>query len=574
MGIRSFLAASERASYVDCFRCMAWPVVYSDLWVLGFIVTALGVTYLIPSLLVRWMLGTTACGALLAYGSDIAVTSLLNRRLHLEDAINYGTEVDTATTGASLIAANPVGAGVLALSLSAMVILAWGFWSYKAETSSRKPQGLLLTALGATFFALAFLNSGTQYFDGEHYENVFLINGSNTTGNLHSESFLSQIDASYRYQSKEIQGQGKQLSIIVIAIESWSLHHSALFSGINNWTPRLDRQAERGGWFPNFYSNGYSTETGLIALLGGTLPIPTHKGWGVLAYDKAEQDVFRTLASAGFSTAFFTNGNLNFGDKGKWLKAIGVDYVEGSTHEAYDGHSRGPFDAASDRILVDRFLSWYDSERGENPFFATVLNVGTHPPFTDVDDSDANLPGEENAFARIDRHIDYLISELDGRNFLETGLIFVVGDHRAMTPVSPEEMWAIGDSGLNRVPAFVLSKVELPRGKIAAMFQQTDLVPSVLQLVLEDSCKANWQGTMFTTPPNPPNEIIYMHPRKRDEVQVIQNGGTFSLKLDGDATRWLGNEPENAGELRKQIILQRVSTDPDSPYQANFGCSS
>ena len=96
MGIRSFLAAYERAYYVDCFGCLAWPVVSSDLWVLGFITTALGVTYLIPSLLLRWMLGTAAVGALLAYGSDIAVTSLLNRRLHLEDVINYGTEVPLA----------------------------------------------------------------------------------------------------------------------------------------------------------------------------------------------------------------------------------------------------------------------------------------------------------------------------------------------------------------------------------------------------------------------------------------------------------------------------------------------
>lgn len=574
MGIRSFLAASERAYYVDCFGCLAWPVISSDLWVLGFIATALGVTYLIPSLSLRWMLGTTACGALLTYGSDIAVTSLLNRRLHLEDVINYGTEVDTATAGASLIAANPVGAGVLAISISAIIILAWGFLSSRTETSSIKPQGLALTALGATSFALAFLNSGTQYFDGEYYENVFQINSNNTTKNLHSEDFLSRIDISYQPKSMQIQGQGKQLSIIVIVIESWSLHHSDLFSGINNWTPRLDRQAKRGSWFPNFYSNSYSTETGLIALLGGTLPIPTHKGWGLLAYDKTEQDVFRTLASTGYSTAFFTNGNLNFGDKGKWLKTIGVDYVEGSTHKVYDGHIRGPFDAASDRILFDRFLSWYDSERGEGPFFATVLNVGTHPPFKDVDDSDANLPGEKNAFSRIDRDVDHLISELEGRNFLEAGLIFVVGDHRAMTPVRPEEMWAIGDSGLNRVPAFVLSEIELPRGKIEATFQQTDLVPSILQLVLEDSCQANWQGTMFTTPPNPPKEVIYMQPGKRDQVQVIQSGSTFSLKLDGDTTRWLGNEPENSDELLKQIILQRVSTDPDSSHQPNFGCSS
>ena len=87
MGLRSFIVASERASYVDCFRCLAWPAFSSDLWVIGFVATALGAAYLVSNLMLRWVVGTTACGALLAYSSDIAVTSLLNRRLHLDDAI-------------------------------------------------------------------------------------------------------------------------------------------------------------------------------------------------------------------------------------------------------------------------------------------------------------------------------------------------------------------------------------------------------------------------------------------------------------------------------------------------------
>ncbi len=88
----------------------------------------------------------------------------------------------------------------------------------------------------------------------------------------------------------------------------------------------------------------------------------------------------------------------------------------------------------------------------------------------------------------------------------------MVGDHRAMTPVSPEEMWSIGDSSLNRVPAFVLGNAELPKGEIDGAFQQTDLIPSILQLVLKESCLANWQGTMFSSPPTPPRDVIYMHP--------------------------------------------------------------
>ena len=572
MGLRSFIVASERASYVDCFRCLAWPAFSSDLWVIGFVATALGAVYLVSNLMLRWVLGTTACGALLAYASDIAVTSLLNRRLHLDDAIKYGADPDTATAGAALIAASPVGAAVVTASFSAIAILAWGFWKSREVTSQRRTQGAVLAATGAVCLAVAFLNSGTQYFDGEYYENVFLINVNETTRNLHSEEFLSRISASYQRQAEQIEGQGKRLSILVVVIESWSLHHTDLFLKINNWTPRLDEQARRGSWFTNFYSNGYSTETGLIALLGGTLPIPTHKGWGVLAYNTAEQDALRTLASAGYSTAFFTSGSLNFGDKGNWLRSIGVEHIEGSSHKAYDGYPRGPFNAASDRVLVERFISWYDTERGDNPFFATVLNVGTHPPFTDVDDTDSALSGERYAFARIDEHVDYLISQLEERDFLETGLIFVVGDHRAMTPVGPLEMVSIGDSGLNRVPAFVLGETELPQGKIDGIFQQADLIPSILQLVLKESCLANWQGTMFSSPPSPAKHVTYMHPGKRDQVQVIQNGTSYSLKLDGDATRWLGAAPQNAEELLKQIILQRVSTDPDRSGEGITGC--
>lgn len=564
MVYRAWRVDQERASYTDCAGCLIWPTLSSDLWIAGTLCLLMATAWLFASRLWRYLPGSFLLLVVLVYVTDLLVTHFLAHRLHLADVLSYGGAVGEQAVALRALLGTQDGA-VLLLGIALTVgVLGWAALYGQAASSADawRARSRAAAMLGLVFMGTAWAGKGVHYFDTSHYENVFALNAANTSQRLHSPRFLAELRAQPTSPPTCRPGDGQALSVLVVVVESWSLHHSRLFSGLDDLTPKLDALAQEGAWFPTYYSNGYSTETALIGLLAGKVPIATHKARGLLAYRHAEQDIHRTLAGRGYQTAFFTTGELSFGNKGEWLKTIGVQHREGADHPAYDGLPKGAFHAASDHALVRRFLSWYDKERGPQPFFATLLTVGTHPPFIDTDPRDPDRPGERSAFERADGDLDELVRELKARKFLDRGVLMVVGDHRVMKPVGAAEQRAFGEASLSRVPAFVLGATGLPPGAVAGAYQHTDLVPSILRRVADRVCTHSWQGLMWGERPTPAQTVIHNHPALRDQLRVIQGGRSFALKLDGDDTRWIGAAPENGEALLRQIVLERVSTDP------------
>lgn len=153
-------------------------------------------------------------------------------------------------------------------------------------------------------------------------------------------------------------------------------------------TPNLDRLAQRGTVWTRFFSNGFTTDHGLIALLGGAVPLPPvnryHSLEGYTGFAALPDSLPQRLAADGYETRFFTTGDLGFMNKGPWLKRLGFHSVEGDDHPFYQGVQRFAFNAAHDGWLYDRFLNWLDHEApGERPYLAVLETVTTHPPFVD-----------------------------------------------------------------------------------------------------------------------------------------------------------------------------------------------
>jgi phosphoglycerol transferase MdoB-like AlkP superfamily enzyme len=353
-------------------------------------------------------------------------------------------------------------------------------------------------------------------------------------------------------------GLAQEISVILLVVESLSSYHSKLFSGLNDYTPMLDRIARENTYLPRFHANGFSTEGGLIALLTGRAPIPTAGRRGsTMAFTEVDGDFHRWLKQKGYRTAFFTTGQLSFGDRNRWLPAIGVEYAEGAEHPFYDGMPRGPFKAASDAALFDRFLQWHAKERGRRPFMATILTVGTHPPFL----SSAGRSDEAERFRETDRQIARFAAQLEARDFFAGGVMVIVGDHRAMTPILEEERKRLGDSAAMRVPAVILGRNAPPRGEWLGNAQQTDLLPSLRHVISDRSCRTEWQGRFLGDAPKAARYVVHPDPMRRNQLAVVEGAAHFTLLLDGDDTRWLEPPPsgQDAERLRDQVNRERMA---------------
>jgi hypothetical protein len=560
--VRGLASDAQRGAFVDCDGCFVGIAFGADLGLLALALLMSAVLLHWPRRGLRWAMALSVAALAVVMFVDAGVMSTLGHRLLFADLRLYGTEWGAATDLAIGWFTSAGGVAAIGGGLAVLTGLAIGMRGRDTARASGLPAfGLAVAAaVGAS------LVGTPRYLDLGFYQNVIAIQTLDSGLRHHSDAFAARyyVMAAPELRCQAWNAPAAPKKVFVLVLESWSLHHSALFSGLSNQTPRLDAWARRGRWYPDLVSNAYSTEAALISLLNGSVPIPSHRSWGATAFRDVEHDWHRRLNAEGAWTGFFTSGNLGFGDREVYLKQIGVMHREGAEHAHYAGLPRGAFEAASDRALFQRVLNWYDEERGEAPFMATVLTVGTHPPFVDSEPHDPHEPGEAAALRRMDIATSDFLEALEARGFFRDGMVFVTGDHRAMTPIGNNEVAMFGDTSGSRVPGFVLGPADWQTGAAPGAFQHTDLIPSLHAVATGEDCRNDWQGRMFGDGPVPARVAVYAHPAWRNELRVIVNGQRYRLRLDGDDTAWVGPAPPDGSSILDEAIRQRLSRDPEA----------
>jgi lipoteichoic acid synthase len=551
---RAQLVDAAYAQYAGCPHCLDFLVWANDALLLSAFAAVLALSRLTRHKLVRMGLAGLAFAGVVAYAADIVVFRLLVHRLLVGDVIHFAGDAPLLITVVWPWLSQPddrwVVAAMAAAPFAATIAIATG--------PANRGLALCWSVVAAALIAIATLVPQAQYIHQIAVMNLWQVNREVDPTRAYSEAFWQPTRQQPALAASCEAGVGQESSVIVLVVESLSAYHSKLFSGLNDYTPNLDRLAKEGTWFSHFYANGYSTEGGLIALLTGSVPIPTAGRFGsTMAFTEVEGDFHRWLKTKGFHTAFFTTGQLLTGVRA-WLRAIGIEYAEGGEHPFYDGMPRGSFGAADDSALVDRFLQWHAQQRGQAPFMATVLTVATHPPFVSAA---TGRMDQAAAFREIDRQIDRLVSTLRSRGFFDKGLMLIVGDHRAMTPIPVAEQERFGASAPARVLAIALGKTGLPAGEIRVNLQQSDLIPSLRYLIDDHACRNDWQGRIFGGDPRAARYVVHTDPMRRNQVVFVEGDSEYRLLLDGDDTRWSTPPPQlrDADRLREEVNRERMS---------------
>jgi arylsulfatase A-like enzyme len=558
IGVRAEVLFEVTNGLADCPLCMAATAAQQDTTLLALLLGLVGLAFLTRHYLLQLPLLLLSAALVLVFAIDIGVTKTLTQRLFVFDVIKFGKELSAITQFSGIFLATAAGKIALAVAAAGILVLV------PALLPRPRRPGLAAACFVAAI-ALSILGrwqpATMKYIHYELLQNVLAANLDLGVDKHYSTAFAEKLAKDYSPPAPVCSpGQSARPNIIVLAVESLSMHHSQLFGGFRDLTPRLDAIAQDHTYFPDFIANGFTTDGGMIAAITGEAPVPLigryQSAEAFAGFDDPRGAVPDIVHAQGYTAHFFTTGDLGFLDKSKWLKSLHFDSWEGAEQPFYNGWKRRHFNAAEDKALYQRFLQWLDERPSDAaPYFAYVLTVSTHPPFINPE---TDQPDEPGAFRYADKQIGMFYDELEKRGFFRNGILMISGDHRSMSPLFAPEQTRFGDSALARTPFVVATDLPIARGAVAARFSQTDIPPSIADLIGAQSCRTPAQGAFLRATPEPPEYVIHARGDKRNEVDVYFGQQQAQIELDGDASRWIGPKPADWQQIEDGILLDRI----------------
>jgi len=494
--------------------------------------------------------------SLAVYIADVAVMSEYFTRLKLSDAIIYLAQ--PAIVWRYLLNFPIFDWVVVAFTLG---IMAWAGWVRPARSLPR-PAVIIALAMLVPVGAIAhYVIPRPDYVHEWAVRNVVAANLPSGLAEDYSPAMRKDVAQAFGNTGKTcVPGEGRRDDIVMLVLESWSAYQSDYWSGLNDWTPRLDALASQGVSFMSLHAGGYNTNLGLISLLTGkqfALPIAEPQAAQPFATAWDLPDTLpESLNRLGYHTAFLTSGNLGFTRKGEWLSNIGFNYHEGQDFPGYAGKPRYHFDAVADDVLYERALAYIDEQdRSAPPNFIVIENVSSHQPYEQPYTGERD---EQAVFRYMDDTAADFIEGLRHQGFFEHGLLVVISDHRAMTMVSSKERQLLGQAADSLIPAFVLTGN--PRQeKVDALFHQADVMPTLLHHVADDVCLSHPKRDMLASAAGQPMCVMHARGNRRDNLDVFCPEGSGTVKVDGDDTHFILSR--GLSEQRQKQLLLRIARD-------------
>ncbi|MBW2273408.1 MAG: LTA synthase family protein [Deltaproteobacteria bacterium] len=283
-----------------------------------------------------------------------------------------------------------------------------------------------------------------------------------------------------------LPSEGRGRNVLLIVIESLSGGHvKDLAAEHGVATPHaleaLGRLAGSSISYSTFFANQRKTNRGMYAILCGELPnlLPGTPKMSQHAVGGWRRCLPEVLSSAGYATAYLQAAPLAFMMKDQFMPRAGFERVLG-----YDDFDRGYIRThwgVDDRSLYEQSLPVIEElRRGERPWFATLLTVTTHHPYT-VPESFTLHEGfpHAQALAYADRALGEFLGELGRRGVLDDTLVLVTSDE------SMGQASELGSDGISKMLAesWGILIARTPNRQVRRVhesFAQADLAVSIL----------------------------------------------------------------------------------------------
>jgi arylsulfatase A-like enzyme len=228
-------------------------------------------------------------------------------------------------------------------------------------------------------------------------------------------------------------------NVLLIMIEGASgayLPSVAAAQGVQSTTtmPRLDALAQRHILFTRVISHQRQTNRGEYGILCGDYPklLTDQSKMSEQVYGAARRCLPEVLRDEGYATAYIQSAPLGFMLKDQFMKKAGFEELVGDPwfERSYARTDWGVDDKAFFEQSLGRVVELHDAEQ---PFFATMLTVGTHHPFTFPDDATLEGAGSrhERAFRWADDALAKFLTQLEQRGVLRDTVVIITSDESA-----------------------------------------------------------------------------------------------------------------------------------------------
>jgi len=275
-------------------------------------------------------------------------------------------------------------------------------------------------------------------------------------------------------------------NIILIIWESATAKVVQRLGGVPNITPHFDSLSHTGVLFDAIYASGNRSSKGLAAILSGW---PAQSSAPILSSPARASrlpGLAKDLGSAGYHTAFYYGGELEFADFKSYLVAHGFDRITGE--QDFDRKNWSSKWGAHDHVVLARLL--HDARDIPRPFFTTLFTLSSHEPYdvpmAPVIEGTSEQVQFLNAHVYADRSIGRFIEAATSEPWWDSTLVIIIADHGHPYPTLPDPP---GESAsqLYHIPMLWLGgALAVHDTVIATVGSQVDVAPTLLaQLGLE-----------------------------------------------------------------------------------------
>jgi len=288
-------------------------------------------------------------------------------------------------------------------------------------------------------------------------------------------------------------GRGGAKNVLVIVLESIGgafIPSLAADHGYDDLfeLPELEALARDHLSYSSFINHNRKTNRGMYSivcgeppnLLPGTPKMSVHASGG---WQRCLPEIMRDL---GFKTVFMQGAPLPFMLKDQFMARAGFDVLHGyeyfETMEAYARSHWGVDDRSFFEKTLDRVTELHDEEQ---PFFMTLLTVGTHHPFVFPKGYQGKTYGRRRRALRYaDLAVGEFVRGLAERGILDDTLVLITSDESAgMQPASsfkPLQVTGLTNSISQNWGVLIVLSPEGLQERVQEPYGQMDLALSVL----------------------------------------------------------------------------------------------
>ncbi|WP_300663595.1 LTA synthase family protein, partial [Fluviicola sp.] len=356
-------------------------------------------------------------------------------------------------------------------------------------------------------------------------------------------------------------------NVMIIMLESFGNEWVGKFNHATSFTPFLDSLLDKSWYFEYGISNGKKSIEA-VPTISASMPTLMDNPYISSAYCNNQiESLPGILKKHGYSTGFYhgaTNGSMRFNS---FASQLGYQEYFGRFEYNNDKH----FDKTWG-ILDEYFNPWTARQltKMKAPFMANLFTLSSHHPYFVPEKWRSVVKKGSHPIAKSIHYGDISLrkffEQAEKEPWFKKTLFVIVADH---TPSSNSELYN-QRTEMYRIPiAFYDPSGKLPRKREKAIFQQADIMPTVLDLVNIKTKYYSIGNSYFSKEPR--EAITYLEGAyyyfRGDKLLVYSNDKirslvNFTIRTE-NPQNLLPSKKEEAEKMAKRLkaIIQRYNHD-------------